>query len=334
MAIDENNKNIPVNENAGTYKNEKLRLDTEKKLRSEGVRKGAVTASVIGFLLLLVAVIVFYSVYSRDHKSLLNQMDTQKTSLSDKITVRDSVISEWITTFDEIEKNIATIKEKEKIIADNSANSEISKDKRAKVLEDIKYINTLLDQNKRKIASLNAQLAKSGGTIKGMETKIAGLEASVKQNEADIADLKTSLVNKKFEADQLNAQLVVMQDTLTKKNEKIAIQTTEMNKAFYVLGTYKELKAKGLLTKEGGFIGLGKTETLTGNFPDTTFQRIDITETKSIPVNLKNAKLVSEHPAGSYVFTRDAAKRVLSLEIKDAVLFWKNSKYAVIEVIR
>jgi predicted nucleic acid-binding Zn-ribbon protein len=327
MKTDENSKTNPVNENAGTRKN-----DDEKKIRDEGVKKGAVTTSIISFVILLFAGIVVFSLYNREHKKLLNQMETQKTSLTDKVTARDSVIGEWITTFDDIEKNIAMIKEKEKLITANSSNAEISNDKRLQVLEDIKTINTLLEQNKKKIASLNAQLKKSGGTIKVLQNKISELEASMKQNENEISELKTSLVNKKFEVELLNIQMTVMQDTITKKDEKISTQTYEMNKAFYTCGTYKELKVKGLLTKEGGFIGLGKTESLTGNFPDNSFVQIDITKTKSIPVNSKSAKLISEHPSGSYEFILDKDKKIESIEIKDPSLFWKISKYAVIEI--
>ena len=261
-------------------------------------------------------------------------METQKISLTDKVTTRDSVISEWITTFDDIEKNIALIKEKEKIITVNSSTAELSKDKKQQVIEDIKYINTLLDQNKKKIAYLNSQLAKSGGTIKVLQTKITELEASMKQNETEISDLKASLVNKKFAVDSLNAKVVVMQDTIAKKDEKITTQTNLINKAFYTVGTYKELKAKGLLTKEGGFIGIGRTESLTGAFPDNSFVQIDITQVKSISVNSKSAKLISEHPAGSYEFIRDKDKIITSIEIKDPVQFWKVSKYAVVEITK
>lgn len=329
MKTDENSKSNPVNENAGTRKN-----DDEKKIRDEGVKKGAVTTSIISFVILLFVGIVVFSLYNREHKKLLNQMETQKTSLTDKVTARDSVIGEWITTFDDIEKNIAMIKEKEKLITANSSNAEISNDKRLQVLEDIKTINTLLEQNKKKIASLNAQLKKSGGTIKVLQNKISELEASMKQNENEISELKTFLVNKKFEVEQLNTQMIVMQDTIAKKDEKISTQTYEMNKAFYTCGTYKELKAKGLLTKEGGFIGLGKTESLTGNFPDNSFVQIDITKTRSIPVNSKSAKLISEHPAGSYEFIRDKDKKIESIAINDPALFWKNSKYAVVEITK
>jgi predicted nucleic acid-binding Zn-ribbon protein len=334
MKNDENSKTDPVNENTGINKDEKAKNDIEKKIRDEGVKKGVVTTSIISFIILLFAGILVFSLYNHGHNKLINLMETQKTSLTDKVNARDSVINEWITTFDDIEKNIAMIKEKEKLITVNSSNAEISKNKRLQVLEDIKTINTLLEQNKNKIAFLNAQLKKSGGTIKILQTKISELEFSMKQNENEISELKTSLVEKNFEVKQLNTQVVVMQDTITKKDEKINTQTYEMNKAFYICGTFKELKAKGLLTKEGGFIGLGKTESLTGTLPDSAFVQIDVTKMNSILVNSKSAKLISEHPAGSYEFIRDKDKRIISIDIKDPDLFWKISKYAVVEITK
>lgn len=333
MKIDENIDPKPVNDSAGFRKSEAVIRDNEIKTRKEGMKKGVVTTSIIGFLLLLITGIVFYSLYKRDHNLLLSQMDTQKNSFTDKITSRDSVIGEWIITFDDIEKNIALIKEKEHIISMKSSSSELTKEGRQQVLDDIKYINTLLEQNKQKIASLNAQLNKSGGTIMALQNKISELEASVKQSESDISDLKTSLVNKKFEVEQLSTQMIVMQDTIVKKDEKITNQTFAMNKAFFVCGTYKQLKAKGLLSKEGGFIGLGKMKTLVGNFADSLFKQIDITITKSIVVDSKKAKLISEHPADSYQFIRDKDKKIESIEITDPVKFWKISKYAVVELI-
>lgn len=332
MKIDEDTNARPVNENAGTSKNESAKRDFEKRTREAEIRRAVVTTSIIGFVLLITALIVFYTLYKKDQRELLGQMEMQKNSLNTTITARDSVIGEWITTFDDIEKNIALIKEKEHVISLNSSDKELSRDKKQQVIEDIKYINTLLEQNKQKIASLSAQLSKSGGTIKALQNKIADLEASVKQSENEISELKTNLVSKEFEIGQLNTKNTDLQNTIVKKDEKIIEQTSAMNKAFFACGTYKQLKAKGLLTKEGGFIGLGKTKTLARNFSDSSFKQIDISVTKSIAVNSKNARLISEHPSNSYQFIRDKDKKVESLEIKDPVQFWKISKYAVIEL--
>jgi hypothetical protein len=269
--------------------------------------------------------------YMRGQNDLLDQMETQKITFTDQAIERDSVISEWIMTFDEIEKNIAMIREKEELIAVNSANAEISKDRKQKILDDISMINTLLQQNKKKIVSLTSQLRKSGGSMKVLQNKITELEASMKQNELEIAELKSSLIVKKFEVEQLNTQMTYLQDTLAQKDMTISTQTYIMNKAFYVSGTYKELKDKGLLTKEGGFIGIGRTESLTGNFSDDSFVQIDLSQTISIPVNSKSAKLISEHPLGSYEFMLDDDKNVMSIAINDPLEFWKISKYAVVE---
>jgi len=332
MTIDANIDPKPANNNPGTGKNESGIGDNKNIPGKEEFRKGVRTTSIVGFIILLVTGIIVYSLYHHEHKMMLSQMETQKNSLTDKITARDSVIGEWITTFDEIDKNIAMIKEKEHIITMNSSNSELSKDKRQKVLDDIQYINTLLEQNKQKIASLTAQLKKSGGTIKALENKIAELEASVKQSESEISDLKSTLVTKNFEIDQLNVQNSTLKNTIVQNEEVMTKQTNEINKAFYACGTAKQLKAKGLLTKKGGFIGLGKTKSLPGNFSDTAFVQIDITKTKTIPVNAKKAMLISEHSVNSYQYIRDKDNKIESIEIKDPALFWKISKYAVVEV--
>jgi hypothetical protein len=331
MKIDENIDPKPVDANTEARKKEALIRENEKK---EGIKKAVVTTSIIGFVVLLIAVIIAYSLYNRDHKLLLSQMETQKNSFTDKIASRDSSIGEWVTTFGDIEKNIAIIKEKEHIISTNSSTGELSRNNKQQILEDIKYINTLLELNKKKIASLNSQLTKSGGTIKGLQTTITGLEASVKQSESDIADLKATLLTRKFEIEQLNTEKSDLQSTVVQKDEKINTQTYEMNKAFFACGTFKQLKAKGLLTKEGGFIGLGKTKTLAGSFPDSSFMQIDITVTKSIPVNSKNAKLITEHPANSFQYIRDKDKKIESIEITDPSQFWKISKYAVVELTK
>jgi hypothetical protein len=332
MNIDENIDPKPANDNADARKKEALIRENEATIRKESVRKAVITTSVIGFIVLLIAVFIAYSIYNRDHKQLLGQMELQKDSITREVTSRDSSIGEWVTTFGEIERNIALIKEKEHIISTNSSTGELSRNNKQQILDDIKYINTLLEQNKKKIASLNNQLSKSGGTIKGLQSTIAGLEESVKKSEIEIIELKTTLLSKKFEIEQLSTEKSDLQATVVQKDETIDNQTYEMNKAFFALGTFKELKAKGLLTKEGGFIGLGKTKTISPTIADSSFTQIDITVMKSIQLNSKSAKLISEHPATSYKFIRDKDKKFESIEITDPELFWKISKYAVVEI--
>jgi hypothetical protein len=304
----------------------------EKTAKKEGVVKGVWITAILSFIILVVVGIIGVSRYNTEQRHQLAVIESQKQSFTELLTTRDSMISESLMTFDQIEKNLATIKEKENIITMNSSDNEYSKDKKQQILKDIEYINTLLDQNKKKIASLTAQLKNSGGVIKGLQVKIADLEASMKLREGEISDLKLALVEKDFKIDQLNTQMTDQQIAVAQKDEKINTQTYEMNKGYMVCGTFKDLKTKGVLSKEGGFLGLGKKALMQANFSDSSFTQVNIAEMKTIPVNSKNAKLITEHPSSSYTMIRGSDNRISGIEIKDPGQFWKISKYAVVEI--
>jgi hypothetical protein len=321
------NSNRPItSDNAASRNN-------ERKAKKEGMQKGIITTAIIAVLLIAIAGFVVNSKMNDEKNKHLAVVENQKHSFTQLLTSRDSVINEWMLTFDEIEKDLNTVKEKEKIITMKSDDKEFSKDKKQQILKDIEYINALLDQNKKKIASLTAQLNSQGGTIKGLQVKIADLENQMKQRETEVAELKVALTQKDFEIGQLNTKATEQQVAITQKDEQISNQTNEMNKGFIASGTYKALKAKGLLTKEGGFLGLGKKETMVKNkLAQDAFTQVNITEVKSIPVNSKSAKLITYHPASSYELVRDKDNKIASIDIKNSDEFWKVSKYAVVEL--
>jgi len=306
--------------------------NNERKAKKEGMKKGIITTAIIALLLLVGAALVVNSKFKDEQKKNVSIVENQKRSYTQLLTSRDSVLNEWMMTFNEIEKDLATIKEKEKIISVKSTDSEFTNDRKQAILKDIEYVNTLLDQNKKKIASLTAQLKNQGGTIKGLQVKIAELEASMKLRETEVNDLKVALTQKDFEIGQLNTRMTDAQISIAQKEETISEQTAEMNKGFVAYGTYKDLKAKGLVSKEGGFLGIGKKEQLHQDFSDSLFTQVNITETKSIPVNSKSAKLITDHPTTSYELVRGDDDKISSIEIKDPDEFWKISKYAVVEI--
>jgi uncharacterized coiled-coil protein SlyX len=318
------------NQNAG---NEKLAMQVkEQKARKEGITKGVLITAAAGIVLLVAAGVFAYSYYNREQQKHSNMLEAQRHSFTEQLTERDSMINEWMETFDQIEKDLRTIKEKEKLISLKSSDMEISTDRKKQILQDIAFINTLLEQNKAKIASLNSQLKKSGGVITSLQNRIAELEASMKQSENEIAELKVVLTNKEFEITQLNTRVADMELNIADKEEYILNQTNEMNKAFIASGSFRDLKEKGIVSKEGGFLGIGKKESLMENFSDTLFTAINVTETKTIPVNSKGAKLITEHPTDSYELIHDDSDKIAYIEIKDPIEFWKITRYAVVEI--
>jgi predicted nucleic acid-binding Zn-ribbon protein len=309
-------------------------VDLEK-ARKEGRNKGAFTAAIIILLVVITAGIFSYSHYKKAYVAQVTLMETERNTFTDQLVVRDSTLNDWLQTFDQVQKGLNTIKEKENLITVNSSSGvEFTQVRKEQIMQDISAINTLLDDNRKKLASLNAQMRNSGREIKGLKEMIATLEAKIIVSENEIMAMKATLTEKDLEIGNLNVLTSELKTTVTEQTETISSQVSEMNTGWLATGTYKDLKEKGLVSKEGGFLGLGRTETLTEDFIDSLFAQVDITEIKTIPVNSKDARLITEHPSGSYAMVQESENMIAFIEITDPALFWKISKYAVVEVVK
>jgi len=314
-------------------KNEETSFNKTSGGYSNHNNKGLVTGLSIALALVVFAGAILLTQAHKQKSVVSSMLENQKVEMAGQLSQRDSIINEWVVAFNEIESDIKKITARENMLNLQSMDPEISKDKKTEILKEIGLIRELIDQNKKKLASLNTQLRNSGIKIAGMQSQVDSLTAHIVESDKYMTDLKAELVDRNFEIGQLNEKVSTMEVAISDSSSKIGRQTEEMNKAFVVSGTYKDLKEKGLLIKEGGVLGLGKRESLQENFKnDELFTRIDITKTRTIQVNSKAAKLVTEHPANSYEMVKDDADHIAYIEIKDPANFWKISKYAVVEV--
>jgi DNA repair exonuclease SbcCD ATPase subunit len=243
-------------------------------------------------------------------------------------------MNEMMATFNQIEKDLAFIKEKRNIISTQSDDPEISKSRKDQIIQDVQSLAKMIEENRQKLASLNKRLKDSGFKITSLEKQVEDLNNSLSARDVELASLKDELEKKNYEISNLSGQVATLENTRQQNEQVITQQTSEINdfnKAYYTLGTAKELKEKGLITKEGGFLGLGKTKIINTGVGNENFAEIDIRNTKSIPVNSKEVKLITEHPAGSYEFVNEGEK-VAALNINNPEEFYKFSKYIVLEI--
>jgi hypothetical protein len=70
---------------------------------------------------------------------------------------------------------------------------------------------------------------------------------------------------------------------------------------------------------------------LQNNFNRDYFTKIDIRVDKEIRLYSRSAKILTAHPASSYMLTQDANKQYI-LRISNPQLFWSTSKYLVVMV--
>lgn len=295
--------------------------------------KGLIAGLSVALVLVLIVGAILFSGNQKKNRLAQTSLEEQKLELTVNLSQRDSIINEWVLAFNEIESDIKKITARENMLSLQSMDPEISKDKKDEILKEIQLIREVIDQNKKKLVSLNSQLKNSGIKIASLQARMDTLDAEIAERDNVILTLNSELATRHVEIVQLSGKVDTMAATIAEKETFISEQTADLNKAFVVTGTYKDLKEKGLLIKEGGVLGLGRKESLQENFEnENLFTAIDITQTMTIPVNSKSAKLVTEHPANSYTMVMDDADNVAYIEIRNPATFWKISKYAVVEV--
>jgi hypothetical protein len=308
--------------------------------QGKGSSKGALWAvSVLSIVLLAVSVVVFIT---RENELKEQQTEAQlvNENLSGIIAHRDSIINDLVQTFNEIEQDMNIVREKENLLAISTEDPEFADDVRDRILSDIREMNTLLEENRAKVKELNRRLKESGIQIEALKEKMALLEESLEQRDSSIQVLKMELVDRDFHLaemntviDSLGTEVVEMGETLVQREAVISQHEAELDKAFLASGTSKELEEKGILAKEGGFLGLGKNKVVPANIVDSYFDQISISETDRIPVNAKKVEFISDHPEDSYrVVSNDSI--VQYIEITQPEKFWKKTRYAVVETRR
>lgn len=241
-----------------------------------------------------------------------------------RIHDQDSSIQSFIRGFNEIQDNLDEIKAKEKIVSENSKDSETRKTKEQQIVDDIQAIYDIMNKNKQRLASMKSKLEKSNKKNEELEKFITRLTAEIEEKDAQINDLKGQL-------EKLNVELSDLNLNYQEATQEVAVKTEKLNTGFYAFGTSKELIKNGVLTKEGGFIGLGKSEKVKDDFNKSYFTKVDITNFNEVVLGAKKAKLVTSHPAGSYKI-EGANGKAEKLVITNSEDFWSASKYLVIVI--
>ena len=146
-----------------------------------------------------------------------------------------------------------------------------------------------------------------------------------------IQSLTEELQKKNVKIDELTKNVENLESASKQKDKKIMQIEDEKNTAYFAIGTKKELRAKNLIDRKGGFIGLGRADVLSNNTDFASLTKIDTRNTQEIPLTGKKIKIVTSHPTSSYSLEGDET-RPTSIRITNPDLFWKASKCLIIMV--
>ena len=252
---------------------------------------------------------------------------SQRDSLQKIIDQKDNEINDMMATLNQIQDGFREIAEAENrlsIVKDGERTN-----KAQQIRENIQFISNTMKQNRELIAKLRQQLRESSVKGDALKATIDGLVKQLEEKDQQLQQLRAELDSKDIhisELDETINNLNTHVENLTteskQKSETISTQDKQLNTAWFVFGTKKELKEQHII--EGDRV-------LQSNFNKSYFTKIDIRVDKEIKLYSKSARLLTMHPSSSYTLQQDANKQYV-LRITNPQLCWSTSKYLVVLV--
>ena len=278
-------------------------------------------------LLMMACLAAFVLTGCKDGKTTADNGAIQRDSLNSIIAQKDSELNDMMGTINEIEDGLNQINEAENRVT-LLKNGE-GATKKQKLTEVVQFIATRMKQNRELIAKLQKQVSNSSIQSEQLKKTIANLTKQLEEKEKQLQALREELDKKDIhiaELDETINNLNTKSNRLTsesnRKTEVINAQDKQINTAWYVFGTKKELRNQHIM--EDGKV-------MTGNFNKNYFTKVDIRDLSEIKLYSKSAKLLTTHPSSSYNLVRDANKQYI-LRITNPQIFWSTSKYLVVLV--
>ena len=258
----------------------------------------------------------------------------EKDSLQNVIDMKDTEINDLIGTFNEVQEGFNLINEAENRVNMMKANAE-NNSAAANIRDNMKFIQERLQENRQKIEELQKKLTNSSINAAKLKETIAQLQQQLEEKTQQLEELRMQLQMKDQKIAQLSTDVSNLQSenetmkTSKEQTERIArSQDEQLNAAWYVVGTSKQLKEHKILGSSSIF---KKSSVLKEDFDINYMTKIDIRNTTVIPLSSKSATIMTTHPAGTYTLLKDR-KGLYTLRISDPTKFWSVSKYLVIKV--
>jgi chromosome segregation ATPase len=254
-------------------------------------------------------------------------LQQQRDSLTRIIEQKDNEIDDMMATMNDIQEGFRAINEAEQRITIASNGEGVSEAE--SIRENMQFIQNQMQQNRELISKLRNQLRQSSVRADQLRRTLENLTQQLEEKDNQLRQLQAELEAKDVQIGELSQQVNTLSSNVsdlkeesTQKSQTITSQDKQLNTAWFVYGTKKELKEQRII--EDGKV-------LRSNFNRDYFTKIDIRIDKEIRLYSRSAKILTAHPQSSYTLLQDANKQYI-LRITNPQLFWSTSKYLVVLV--
>jgi hypothetical protein len=277
-------------------------------------------------MLLITALLCYHDITkTREYEKVVSE----KLAIQQYARKQQAELEEITNSMNQVENNLVAIRKEELHI------EHIRDDKNSNQNDRITLI----------IAEMDAYLEENKNLISRMETRLEQAEAANTGLRKLVALQKQAVLEKERKIEVLSQQLASLEEefktTVAAKDAVISLKEAEIssrqhaleekdntiNTAYFLFGDKKLLVDRGVIQSQGNLVW--KNLSLTNKFDPHYFEKINMQQTKEIPLGTTNKqKALSSHPADSYYFVKTDGQTYL--KIVDPRKFWSVSKYLVI----
>ena len=202
-----------------------------------------------------------------------------------------------------------------------TTDNELNGDSKKWIIEQIKHINFLRQENAKKLSILRKTLKNKDLTLTELNTLVQKMADNIQFKDEQISVLQGELGS----VDIAYSKLF---DAYQEKAQRVEELTDQLNKAYYTYGTEKELVKNKVIERKNGFIGIGKKINLSQTLNANYFAEIDLSKEKEVFIEGKNIRFVTDHPNSSYQL--QTIGKNTKIKITNSREFWKVTKYLVV----
>ena len=234
---------------------------------------------------------------------------------------KDSILNQSLLYYNEIQTNLEAMHIKEEGIRVITTDNELNGDSKKWIIEQIKHINFLRQENAKKLSILRKTLKNKDLILSELTTLVQKMADNMQFKDEQISVLQGELGS----VDIAYSKLF---DAYQEKAIRVEELTNELNKAYYTYGTEKELVKNKVIERKNGFIGIGKKINLSQTLNANYFAEIDLSKEKEVFIEGKNIRFVTDHPNSSYQL--QTIGKNTKIKITNSREFWKVTKYLVV----
>lgn len=280
-----------------------------------------------------IALLAMTSCGGESTTSLANERDSLK-SINQQ---QQLILNDMTSTMANIAKSLDSIAVHEKMIVSGVDEEGVPLSKK-NLKSRLETLSEIVKNQRAKLGALEKTMGSDNPAVKQLQSIISYINTSLEQKEDEIDRIKAEVDSKDFSIARLNSRVSTLNNTVASVQQENEAQREQLkqqsaqyqasiNEVYYIIGTKDQLVSKGVLSQSGALFS--KATINFASINKSALTKADKRTLKTIKINGKSPKILSEEPKDSYDLDKD--KNVLT--IKDSEKFWStNNKILVIQV--